>query len=251
MIKVIINGCNGAMGKMLEDIISKEDDIEIAAGIDVSKDAEHSFPVFSSIEECTAQADAVIDFTIASITDKVVDQCLSKRLPLVLATTGLSAAQLEHVKAASENIPIVQSYNMSLGINTLAKIAELITPVLAEAGFDIEIVERHHKRKLDAPSGTAILLGNSINSSVGGRYHFVFDRSERRQKRDANEIGISSVRGGTIVGVHDIIYAGEDEVIEINHQAYSRAVFAKGAVAAAKFLCKAKPGLYTMRDVID
>ena len=157
-----------------------------------------------------------------------------KGLALVLATTGLSDEQLAHVQEAGKTIPIVQSYNMSLGINTLAKIVELITPVLADAGFDIEIVERHHRRKLDAPSGTAIMLGNAANKSLNGEYHFVFDRSERREKRDPKEIGFSAVRGGTIVGVHDVIYAGEDEVIELNHQAFSRGVFAKGAVQAAK-----------------
>ena len=169
---------------------------------------------------------------------------------LVLATTGLSDEQLAHVQEAGKTIPIVQSYNMSLGINTLAKIVELITPVLADAGFDIEIVERHHRRKLDAPSGTAIMLGNAANKSLNGEYHFVFDRSERREKRDPKEIGIASVRGGSIVGDHDVIFAGEDEVITFSHRAYSKAVFGKGAVQAAKFLCGKQPGLYDMSDVI-
>ena len=186
----------------------------------------------------------------SKITDMVLDQCAQKGLALVLATTGLSDEQLAHVQEAGKTIPIVQSYNMSLGIKSLAKIVELITPVLADAGFDIEIVERHHRRKLDAPSGTAIMLGNAANKSLTGEYHFVFDRSERREKRDPKEIGFSAVRGGSIVGVHDVIYAGEDEVIELNHQAFSRGVFAKGAVQAAKFLQGNEPGVYTMREVI-
>lgn len=250
MIRIIINGCNGAMGRMLADIISQDETATVAAGIDITEGGECGFPVYSSIEACDVEADAVIDFTVAKITDTVLDQCAAKGLALVLATTGLSDEQLAHVSETAKRIPVVQSYNMSLGINTLAKIIELVTPVLADAGFDIEIVERHHRRKLDAPSGTAIMLGNAVNKALDGEHHFVFDRSQRREKRDPKEIGISAVRGGTIVGVHDVIYAGEDEVIELNHQAYSRAVFAKGAVQAAKFLLGKEPGLYTMRDVI-
>lgn len=250
MLRVIINGCNGAMGKMLVDMIEKEEQVEVAAGVDLAANPSYAFPVFPSIADCDVQADAVIDFTVSSITDMVLDQCADKKFSLVLATTGLSDEQLAHVKEAGKQIPIVQSYNMSLGINTLVKIIELITPVLADAGFDIEITERHHRRKLDAPSGTAIMLGNAANKALNDEYHFVFDRSQRREKRDPKEIGFSAVRGGTIVGVHDVIYAGEDEVIELNHQAFSRGVFAKGAISAAKFLQGKAPGVYTMRDVI-
>ena len=242
MVRIILNGCNGAMGKMLANIIEQDEQAQVVAGIDITQAVDTPFPVFESIKAC--------DFTVSKITDMVLDQCAQKGLALVLATTGLSDEQLAHVQEAGKTIPIVQSYNMSLGINTLAKIVELITPVLADAGFDIEIVERHHRRKLDAPSGTAIMLGNAANKSLNGEYHFVFDRSERREKRDPKEIGFSAVRGGTIVGVHDVIYAGEDEVIELNHQAFSRGVFAKGAVQAAKFLQGKEPGVYTMRDVI-
>ena len=250
MVRIILNGCNGAMGKMLANIIAQDEQAQVVAGIDITQAADTPFPVFESIKACDVEADALIDFTVSKITDMVLDQCAQKGLALVLATTGLSDEQLAHVQEAGKTIPIVQSYNMSLGINTLAKIVELITPVLADAGFDIEIVERHHRRKLDAPSGTAIMLGNAANKSLNGEYHFVFDRSERREKRDPKEIGFSAVRGRTIVGVHDVIYAGEDEVIELNHQAFSRGVFAKGAVQAAKFLQGKEPGVYTMREVI-
>ena len=239
MVRIILNGCNGAMGKMLANIIAQDEQAQVVAGIDITQAADTPFPVFESIKACDVEADALIDFTVSKITDMVLDQCAQKGLALVLATTGLSDEQLAHVQEAGKTIPIVQSYNMSLGINTLA-----------DAGFDIEIVERHHRRKLDAPSGTAIMLGNAANKSLNGEYHFVFDRSERREKRDPKEIGFSAVRGGTIVGVHDVIYAGEDEVIELNHQAFSRGVFAKGAVQAAKFLQGKEPGVYTMRDVI-
>ena len=233
MVRIILNGCNGAMGKMLANIIAQDEQAQVVAGIDITQAADTPFPVFESIKACDVEADALIDFTVSKITDMVLDQCAQKGLALVLATTGLSDEQLAHVQEAGKTIPIVQSYNMSLGINTLAK-----------------IVERHHRRKLDAPSGTAIMLGNAANKSLNGEYHFVFDRSERREKRDPKEIGFSAVRGGTIVGVHDVIYAGEDEVIELNHQAFSRGVFAKGAVQAAKFLQGKEPGVYTMRDVI-
>ena len=233
MVRIILNGCNGAMGKMLANIIEQDEQAQVVAGIDITQAVDTPFPVFESIKACDVEADALIDFTVSKITDMVLDQCAQKGLALVLATTGLSDEQLAHVQEAGKTIPIVQSYNMSLGINTLAK-----------------IVERHHRRKLDAPSGTAIMLGNAANKSLNGEYHFVFDRSERREKRDPKEIGFSAVRGGTIVGVHDVIYAGEDEVIELNHQAFSRGVFAKGAVQAAKFLQGKEPGVYTMRDVI-
>ena len=247
MVRIILNGCNGAMGKMLANIIAQDEQAQVVAG---TQAADTPFPVFESIKACDVEADALIDFTVSKITDMVLDQCAQKGLALVLATTGLSDEQLAHVQEAGKTIPIVQSYNMSLGINTLAKIVELITPVLADAGFDIEIVERHHRRKLDAPSGTAIMLGNAANKSLNGEYHFVFDRSERREKRDPKEIGFSAVRGGTIVGEHEIIFAGQDEVIELKHTAYSRAIFGKGAVSAALYLAGKEAGMYDMSDVI-
>ena len=250
MVKIIMHGCNGRMGQVITGITANDPEAEIVAGIDVVDCRDNGYPVFTDIDDCDVKADVIIDFAAAAAVDKLLDYGVRTQTPIVLCTTGLSDEQLAHVQEAGKTIPIVQSYNMSLGINTLAKIVELITPVLADAGFDIEIVERHHRRKLDAPSGTAIMLGNAANKSLNGEYHFVFDRSERREKRDPKEIGFSAVRGGTIVGVHDVIYAGEDEVIELNHQAFSRGVFAKGAVQAAKFLQGKEPGVYTMRDVI-
>ncbi len=250
MLRVIIHGCNGAMGRMLNQVISGETGMEIVAGVDREPNPAYAYPVFMSLDECTVEADAVIDFTVAAAADKLLDACAAKKLPLVMATTGLSKEQLAHVEEVSKVIPLVQSFNMSLGINTLAKVLRQISPLLAEAGFDIEIVERHHNKKVDAPSGTAILLANAVNNSLNNEYHYVYDRSSVRQRRDPKEIGISAVRGGTIVGVHDVIFAGEDEVIELNHQAFSKAVFAKGAIAAAKFLQNKEPGYYTMRDVI-
>lgn len=251
MIRVIINGCNGKMGKMLDEVIAPMEDVEIVAGVDLEDKGYYTYPVFPSIGDCGCEADAVIDFTIAKITDQVIDACAAKGYPLVLCTTGLSEGQLDHVKAASAKIPIVQSFNMSLGINTLVKILKAAAPALSEAGFDIELVEKHHSQKIDAPSGTALLLADSVNEACGNQYHYTYDRSSVRSKRDAKEIGISSVRGGTIVGEHEVIFAGTDEVIALKHEAFSKAVFAKGAVQAAKFLKDKKNGLYTMQDVIQ
>ncbi len=250
MIGVIINGCNGKMGLALNEVIQMDHQVEIVAGIDVEDKGYYNFPVYQSILECEKEADVVIDFTFSGITDRVIDACVEKNIPLVLCTTGLSDTQLAHVEEASKQIPIVQSYNMSLGINTLVKALQFVAPILAEEGFDIELVERHHNQKIDAPSGTAILLANAINKSLGNSYEYVYDRSQKREIRNKKEIGISAVRGGTIVGDHEVIFAGKDEIIELNHHAYSKAVFAKGAVAAAKFLIDKKNGRFTMQDVI-
>ena len=250
MVRIILNGCNGAMGKMLANIIAQDEQAQVVAGIDITQAADTPFPVFESIKACDVEADALIDFTVSKITDMVLDQCAQKGLALVLATTGLSDEQLAHVQEAGKTIPIVQSYNMSLGINTLAKIVELITPVLADAGFDIEIVEKHHNQKLDAPSGTALALADAINEELDNSYVYKFDRSQERKKREKKEIGISAVRGGSIVGEHEVIFAGMDEVITFKHTAYSKSVFAKGAVEAAKFLAGKLAGHYDMKDVI-
>lgn len=251
MIRVMINGCNGKMGRMLDEVIGSMEDVTIVAGVDVSDRGYYSYPVYPSICQCEEEVDAVIDFTISNITDQVIDECVEKKYPLVLCTTGLTEEQLEHVRKASHSIPIVQSYNMSLGINTLIKLLRAAAPVLSEAGFDIELVEKHHSQKIDAPSGTALLLADTINEACSDQYHYTYDRSSVRRKREEKEIGISSVRGGTIVGEHEVIFAGIDEVIELKHQAFSKAVFAKGAVQAAKFLKGKECGLYTMQDVIQ
>ena len=251
MVRVVINGCNGKMGKMLDEVIASMEDVVIVAGVDVEDQGIYSYPVYSSIEQCQQEVDAVIDFTIAKITDQVLDACVAKGYPLVLCTTGLSSEQLEHVRQASAHIPIVQSYNMSLGINTLVKLLKAAAPVLSEAGFDIELVEKHHNQKIDAPSGTELLLADAVNEACENQYYYRYDRSSIRSKRDGKEIGISSVRGGTIVGEHEVIFAGTDEVIELKHQAFSKAVFAKGAVQAAKFLKGKTSGVYTMQDVIQ
>lgn len=250
MTKVIMHGCNGKMGQTISALIAADDEIEIVAGVDARDEGKNPYPVFSTIKECTAAADAVIDFSVASAVDALLDYCVEKKLPCVLCTTGLSEAQLEKVKEASKETAVLKSANMSLGINMLLKLLKEAAKTLAPAGFDIEIVEKHHNQKLDAPSGTALALADSINEEMDRAYDYVYDRSQVRQKRDTKEIGISAVRGGTIVGDHDVIFAGADEVVTFSHRAYSKAVFGKGAIQAAKFL-KGKPaGMYDMADVI-
>ena len=250
MIKVIMHGCNGRMGQMIAGLCEKDPDITIVAGVDTFTEKKNDFPVFATIAECNVQADAVIDFSNAAAVDGLLDWCVDNKVPVVLCSTGLSEEQLEKVKDASTKVAVLKSANMSLGINTLMDLLQKAVKVFAPAGFDVEIVEKHHNQKLDAPSGTAIALADSINEAMDGQYDYVYDRSDRRQKRDAKELGISAVRGGTIVGEHEVIFAGEDEVIEFKHTAYSRAVFGKGAVEAAKFLKGKEPGYYNMKDVI-
>ncbi|MBO5293224.1 MAG: 4-hydroxy-tetrahydrodipicolinate reductase [Lachnospiraceae bacterium] len=250
MTKVIMHGCNGKMGQVITGIIAADEEIEIVAGIDVSNHIQNSYPVFDRIDKCDVEADVVIDFASAKAVDALLDYCVEKQIPCVLCTTGLSEEQLARVGEASKKVAILKSANMSLGINMLFKLLKEAAAILAPAGFDMEIVEKHHNLKVDAPSGTALALADSINEELNGEYEYTFDRSSRREKRPKKEIGISAVRGGTIVGDHDVIFAGTDEVITFSHTAYSKAVFGKGAVQAAKFL-KGKPaGHYEMSDVI-
>ena len=250
MTKVIMHGCNGKMGQTITSLIAADEEIEIVAGIDAVDSGKNDYPVFSSISECTVAAAAGLDFSVAAAVDALLDYCVEKKLPCVLCTTGLSEAQLTKVQEASKQVAILKSANMSLGINMLLKLLKEAAKTLSPAGFDIEIVEKHHNQKLDAPSGTAIALADSINEAMGGSYEYVYDRSQVRQKRDAKELGISAVRGGTIVGDHDVIFAGADEVVTFSHRAYSKAVFGKGAIQAAKFLAGKPAGLYDMADVI-
>ncbi len=251
MTKVIMHGCNGHMGKVISELVAKDDAIEIVAGIDLNTEENFGYPVFANIMDCDVEADAIIDFSVAVAVDALLDFVKEKGIPVVLCTTGLSDEQLAKVEEVSKDVAVLKSANMSLGINTLMKLLKMATEVLADRGYDIEIVEKHHNQKLDAPSGTALALADVINETKDNRYEYVYDRSQKREKRADNEIGISAVRGGTIVGQHDVIYAGTDEVIEIQHTAYSKAVFAKGAIDAAKFLAGKGPGMYDMSDVID
>lgn len=250
MTRIIMNGANGHMGQVITKIVSEDDSCEIVAGIDPYTERKNDYLVFASPSECDTAADVIIDFSNAAAVDGLLEYAVDKQIPLVLCTTGLSDDQLKKVEQASKQVAILRSANMSLGINTLLELLGKATKVFADAGFDVEIVEAHHNQKLDAPSGTAIALADAVNDAADGRYTYIYDRHDRREKRDAKEIGISSIRGGNIVGEHEVIFAGEDEVITFKHQATSKAVFAKGAVEAAKFLAGKPAGLYDMRQVI-
>lgn len=250
MTKVIMNGCNGKMGQCITEICAKDEEVEIVAGIDVYTGIDNAYPVFTSLEECNVDADVVIDFSNAKGVDALLDYCCEHQMPVVLCTTGLSEEQLKKVEQAYEKTAVLKSANMSLGINTLMELLRKAALVFAPAGFDMEIIEKHHNQKLDAPSGTALALADSMNEALGETYTYKYDRSQDRKKRDRYEIGISAVRGGNIVGEHDVIFAGQDEVITFKHTAYSKAVFAKGAVEAAKFLKGKAAGHYDMADVI-
>lgn len=251
MRKIIISGCCGHMGRVVADICAADPDIEVSAGIDILPQPVEDFPVFSSPAACTAEGDAVIDFSNPSALEPLLDFCVQRKLPIVLATTGYSAEQLELVNRVAEKIPVFRSANMSLGINVLMDLVRRAASLLG-TDFDVEIVERHHRRKLDAPSGTALMLADAAAQGLPYESKYVFDRYSVRKARDRQEIGISALRGGTIVGDHTVVFAGRDEVIEISHHAASREIFANGAVKAAKFLTTVSaPGLYDMSNLID
>ena len=245
-----MHGCNGHMGQVITQLVEKDPEIEIVAGIDLNDCRDNGYPVFTDIWTCDVQADAVIDSCTAKATDTLLEYCEKRQIPVVLCTTGLTDEQIKKVEETSKHVAVLKSANMSLGINLLMKLVKEAAQTLAAAGFDMEIVEKHHRLKVDAPSGTALALADSLNEGLDNAYHYIFDRSQRREQRDDKEIGISAVRGGTIVGEHDVIFAGDDEVITFQHTAYSKTLFAKGAIQAAKFLKGKGPGWYQMSDVI-
>ena len=249
MIRIILHGCSGRMGHIITEICENDRETEIVAGVDVFGEAYAGYPVYRSLQECP-EADVIIDFSTAAAIDELLCYCEEKKIPAVVCTTGLSEEQTGALRRVSEKTAVLKSANMSVGINLLEVLIAQAAPKLAAAGFDIEIVEKHHRTKIDAPSGTAIALADAANEALEGEYEFVYDRSSRREKRPVKEIGISAVRGGTIVGDHDVIFAGQDEVITLSHRAYSRAGFGKGAVEAAKFLSGKEAGFYTMGDVL-
>lgn len=251
MTKIIMYGCNGHMGQVISDLIKDDPEAEIVAGIDVADNRDNDYPVFTDIKDCDVKADAVIDFSSPQALDGLLEYCVQEQTPAVLCATGLSEAQLSRIDEASKKVAILKSANMSLGINTLLRLVQEAAKVLAKAGFDMEIVEKHHRLKKDAPSGTALALADSLNEAMDNSYHYVYDRSQRREARDDKEIGLSAVRGGTIVGEHDVIFAGPDEIVTFSHTACSKAVFGKGAIEAAKFLAGKPAGYYRMSDVIS
>jgi 4-hydroxy-tetrahydrodipicolinate reductase len=249
MVKIIFCGCFGRMGNAVRQIVKDSSDAQIVAGVDICE-GNAEFPVYKVITDVKESADVIIDFSSPKALDSILGYATEKNVPVVLCTTGYSEEQLGEIKEASGKVAMLRSANMSLGINTVAKLIQTAAQILAGNGYDIEIVERHHNQKKDAPSGTALLLADAINSACDGKYEYVYDRSGRREVRPKDEIGISAVRGGSIVGDHEVIFAGLDEVVEIKHTAYSRNVFAKGAVSAALFLAGKPAGMYTMTDVV-
>ncbi len=250
MIKIIMHGCNGKMGKVICSLVENDNEAEITAGVDMIA-SNTDFPVFTNIKDCDIEADVIIDFSTASAVPAVIEYAVEKGIPAVICTTGLSKETEEMIDEASKKVAMFKSANMSVGINLIAAILKKYSKVLYDEGFDVEIVERHHNQKIDAPSGTAILLGDAVNESVNNELEYVYDRSQIRQKRDRRELGFSAVRGGTIVGEHEVIFAGKDEVIEFTHSAHSKEVFAVGAVKAAKFIKGKTPGRYDMQDVMS
>lgn len=251
MLKIIISGCNGRMGRVVESLCNADPDLTVTAGFDIlGRTDDRTFPVYSNPSQCADSADAVIDFSNPAALDGLLAFCLERKLPLVLATTGYTPEQAAQIGAAAQVIPIFRSANMSLGINVMLELVKKASAILGSS-CDIEIVERHHNKKLDAPSGTALMIADAAASACPHETEYVYDRHSVRQPRSPKEIGISSVRGGTIVGVHEVIFAGHDEIIEIKHTAMSREIFAQGAVEAAKFLAKVSaPGLYDMSMLV-
>lgn len=249
MIKLVISGCNGKMGKVVSSVALAQSDMEIVGGFDINTESVMGCKVYENPCDYKGEADVVIDFSHPDNLSGLLEYAKKTGTPLVIATTGLSEEQKNEMKKAAEHVPIFFSANMSLGVNLLIELAQKATKVLADH-FDIEIIEKHHNQKIDAPSGTALAIADSINDVLTERKEYVYDRHAVRKKRSKSEIGIHAVRGGTIVGEHEVIFAGKDEVIELKHQAMSKEIFAVGAVAAAKYLIGKAPGMYSMRDLV-
>ncbi len=250
MINILLSGCNGKMGQVITRLSENFNGLKIAAGFDISNNISNPYPVFTSLNDCDVKVDAIIDFSNPKAFDGLVEYAQEKRIPIVVATTGLSPEQTSRLKNdVPKRIPVFFSANMSLGVNLLIDLVKKAAKVL-DGQFDIEIVEKHHNQKIDAPSGTALAIADAINESLEEKCEYMYDRHSRRKKRGKQEIGIHAVRGGTIVGDHSVIFAGNDEIIEINHIAMSKEIFAVGALKASMFIASKKPGLYSMSDLI-
>jgi len=250
MVRVILSGANGKMGRVISRIVSETEDVCIVAGVDINDEMTSGYPVYKSIFEVSEEADVIIDFSHPMCLESVLEYSRKKNIPSVIATTGLSESQKQLIKNTSEKVAVFFSANMSLGINLIIDLAKRAAKLL-EGNFDIEIIERHHNQKIDAPSGTALAIADEISGVLSEVPEYVYDRHSQRKKRTKTEIGLHSLRGGTIVGDHEIVFAGTDEIIEISHHAASKEVFAVGAVRAAQFICKMEPGLYSMSDLVS
>ncbi len=251
MLNIMVHGYNGAMGKVVCELLNKEENATVLVGVDINATKNEKFSTYSNIKDVKEKVDVIIDFAHISAVDALLDYSRLNKIPLVLCTTGLDDNMKKKVNDYSSDVPILMSANMSLGINLILNLVKKATEILYKENFDIEIIEKHHNRKLDAPSGTALAIATAINKSLDNILFYEYDRHAKRQKRDKKEIGISSVRGGNIVGEHEVIFAGEDEIVSISHSAYSRNIFAKGAISAAKFLAGKEKGLYCMDDIFN
>ena len=254
MLNIILSGCNGYMGRVVTEIVANDPAATIIAGIDINSEKHSDYPVFATPDEILSdnlidKADVIIDFSATSAIDGLLNLSISKKVPIILCVTGYTVPQLAQIEEASKHVAVFRSGNMSIGINLLADLIKRACAVLGE-DFDIEIVERHHRRKVDAPSGTALMLADAATSALQYEPEYVYERESKREPRKTHEIGISAIRGGTIVGEHDVIFAGQDEIIELTHTASSRDVFATGAIKAAKYMASKQPGMYDMSDVL-
>lgn len=249
MIKVAINGINGKMGKVLSNAVRNQEDMELVCGFDIFDDGTNGCPVYKEPKDCPLALDVVIDFSHPALFEGLLEYGISKKVPLVIATTGLSPEQKEQMVQASKEVAIFHSANMSLGVNLLIDLVKQAAQVLY-GNFDIEIIEKHHNQKIDAPSGTALMIADEISHSLDDSMQYVYDRHSVRKKREKKEIGLHAVRGGTIVGEHEVLFAGKDEMISVTHTATSKEIFATGGVRAARFLASKKTGFYSMKDVI-
>ena len=247
MIKVLINGCNGRMGQELFKKISETQDIEVLCGVDKIDTGDNHFPVFTKISDISLIPDVIIDFSVPVATFPILEFAKEKNIPIVIATTGFTEKEEQKIQEFSKALPIFKSSNMSYEINLMSKLVATLAQKLPDS--DIEIVETHHNKKIDSPSGTALLLANSINEALDGKMEFEYDRHSKREKRKDNEIGIHSIRGGTESGTHSVCFFGDDESLEVTHTATSRVVFATGAIKVAKLLVHKDPGIYTMKDI--
>jgi len=247
-----MNGFLGRMGNVICQLAEDNPNCEVVAGIDANLNAPiEPFPTFNKVIECDMPADVIIDFSTASAVPEILDYAVNRKIPIVICTTGLTDDIIIKINESSKEIPIFKSANMSLGVNLISQILKRISKTLYNASFDIEIIDKHHNQKLDSPSGTALLLADSINTSLGNKLEYIYDRSKVMEERKKDQIGIHSLRGGNIVGDHSIIFAGQDEIIEIKHQALSKTIFAVGAINAAIFLKEKKPGMYNMEDLMS
>ncbi len=249
MINILLSGANGKMGQAVTRLAEESDQVQISAGFDINTEQKAGFPVYDDLSRVQEPVDVIIDFSHPAMLDNILNYAAEEDIPAVICTTGLTTEQVSRIEYEAQNIPLFFSANMSLGVNLLIDLVCRAAKIL-ENNFDIEIIEKHHNQKLDAPSGTALAIANALADTLSYPAEYVYDRHSVRKKRDKHEIGIHAVRGGTIVGEHDVLFAGTDEVIEIRHAAASKEVFAVGAVRAAMFLKEQKPGLYAMKDLI-